>query len=32
MTTIKQQVKEIKGPLLDFLKTQVKAEQHREFE
>ncbi len=32
MTTFKQQVKEIKGPLLDFLNTHIKAEHHREFE
>ena len=32
MTTFKEKVKEIKGPLLDFLNTHVKAEHHREFE
>jgi succinate dehydrogenase / fumarate reductase, flavoprotein subunit len=32
MTTFKQQVKDIKGPLLDFLNTHIKAEHHREFE
>ena len=32
MTTFKENVKEIKGPLVDFLKTHVKAEHHREFE
>ena len=32
MTSFKQPVKEIKGPLLDFLNTHTKAEHHREFE
>jgi hypothetical protein len=32
MTTFKQQVKDIKGPLLDFLNTHIKAEHPREFE
>ena len=32
MTTFKENIKEIKGQLLDFLKTHVKTEQHREFE
>ena len=31
MTTFKENVKEIKGPLLDFLKAHAKAEHHREF-
>jgi succinate dehydrogenase/fumarate reductase flavoprotein subunit len=32
MTTFKENVKELKGPLLDFLNTHIKAEHHREFE
>jgi succinate dehydrogenase / fumarate reductase, flavoprotein subunit len=32
MTTSKEKVKEVKGPLLDFLNTHIKAEHHREFE
>lgn len=32
MTTFRQGVKEIKGPLADFLNTHTKAEHHREFE
>jgi len=32
MTTLKQGVKEIKGPLADFLNTHTKAEHKREFE
>ena len=32
MITSKEKVKEIKGPLLDFLNTHIKAEHHREFE
>jgi len=32
MTSFKQQVKEIKGPLAEFLNTHTKAEHHREFE
>ena len=32
MVLFKENVKEIKGPLLDLLKTYVKAEHHREFE
>jgi succinate dehydrogenase / fumarate reductase, flavoprotein subunit len=32
MTLFKQNVKEIKGPLADYLKEHVKAEHHREFE
>ncbi|MGA9149968.1 MAG: FAD-dependent oxidoreductase [Candidatus Nitrosopolaris sp.] len=32
MTTFKENVKEIKGQLLDFLKTHAKAEHQREFE
>ncbi|MER5175963.1 MAG: FAD-binding protein [Candidatus Nitrosocosmicus sp.] len=29
---VKEPVKELKGPLVDFIKDQVKAEHHREFE
>ena len=32
MVLFKESVKEIKGPLLDLVKTYVKAEHHREFE
>jgi succinate dehydrogenase / fumarate reductase flavoprotein subunit len=32
MVSFKQNVKEIKGPLADYLKEHVKAEHHREFE
>jgi succinate dehydrogenase / fumarate reductase flavoprotein subunit len=32
MTSFKQQFKEIKGPLAEFLNTHTKAEHHREFE
>ena len=32
MVLFKESVKEIKGPLLDLVKTHVKAEHHREFE
>jgi succinate dehydrogenase/fumarate reductase flavoprotein subunit len=32
MILFKESVKEIKGPLLDLVKTYVKAEHHREFE
>jgi hypothetical protein len=32
MTLFKQNVKEIKGLLADYLKEHVKAEHHREFE
>ena len=32
MTLFKQNVKEIKGPLADYLKEHVKSEHHREFE
>ena len=32
MTTFRQEVKEIRGPLADFLNTHAKAEHHREFE
>ena len=32
MITSKEKVKEIKGPLLDFLNTHIKAEHQREFE
>lgn len=32
MVLFKESVKEIKGPLLDLVKTNVKAEHHREFE
>jgi len=32
MILFKENVKEIKGPLLDLVKTHVKAEHHREFE
>ena len=32
MTTFKEKVKDIKGSLLDFLKTHTKAEHQREFE
>jgi hypothetical protein len=32
MVLFKQNVKEIKGPLADFLKSHVKAAHHRTFE
>jgi succinate dehydrogenase / fumarate reductase, flavoprotein subunit len=32
MTSFKEQVKEIKGPLADFLNKHIQAEHHREFE
>jgi hypothetical protein len=32
MVLFKQNIKEIKGPLLDLLKKHTKAEHHREFE
>ena len=32
MVLFKQNIKEIIGPLADFLKEHVKAEHHREFE
>jgi succinate dehydrogenase / fumarate reductase, flavoprotein subunit len=32
MTTFKEKVKEVKGTLVDFLKTHAKAEHQREFE
>ena len=32
MTSFKEQVKEIKGPLADFINTHIQAEHHREFE
>ena len=32
MVLFKESVKEIKGPLVDLVKTHVKAEHHREFE
>jgi succinate dehydrogenase/fumarate reductase flavoprotein subunit len=32
MVLLKQNVKEIKGPLADFLKSHVKAAHHRTFE